>query len=216
MLARLVRITSLRISAYLNLVDAVPRGLAHDIDLNVDIDNETRKIAATFDLAIRRIRARRADEVQLSRSDPGRRRALAETWGGESKACAKAAVNAVEAAYGAGTELYLDGNSLGRPPSGASKLLSEAFERWSNDLILAWRDARPTCHPHLRRQLPHRPLCPTVACRTARPTPRCAASRSGERTRPWHVGGAPSMTTLRWSAYLTWPIGQGHSWTLPP
>jgi kynureninase len=39
-----------------------------------------------------------------------------------------------------GTELYMDGNSLGRPPSSAAELVTTALRAWHEDLILAWRD----------------------------------------------------------------------------
>jgi kynureninase len=36
--------------------------------------------------------------------------------------------------------LYMDGNSLGRPPLDASALIRQALDAWRNDLILAWRE----------------------------------------------------------------------------
>ena len=36
--------------------------------------------------------------------------------------------------------LYMDGNSMGRQPIGASALVMKALEAWQNDLIIAWRE----------------------------------------------------------------------------
>lgn len=36
--------------------------------------------------------------------------------------------------------LYMDGNSLGRPPSGTAALVSKALDAWRDDLIIAWRE----------------------------------------------------------------------------
>ncbi len=44
-----------------------------------------------------------------------------------------------EFAMEAGTQLYMDGNSLGRPPARTSALVSDALDAWRTDLIIAWR-----------------------------------------------------------------------------
>ena len=44
-----------------------------------------------------------------------------------------------EFAIQAGTDLYMDGNSLGRPPARSAKLVAEALDAWRADLIIAWR-----------------------------------------------------------------------------
>jgi kynureninase len=38
-----------------------------------------------------------------------------------------------------GTALYMDGNSLGRPPARSAAVVSEALDAWRKDLIIAWR-----------------------------------------------------------------------------
>jgi kynureninase len=38
-----------------------------------------------------------------------------------------------------GAELYMDGNSLGRPPARSAALVAEALDTWRDDLIVAWR-----------------------------------------------------------------------------
>jgi kynureninase len=44
-----------------------------------------------------------------------------------------------EFAMQAGTDLYMDGNSLGRPPARSATLVAEALDAWRADLIIAWR-----------------------------------------------------------------------------
>jgi kynureninase len=36
--------------------------------------------------------------------------------------------------------LYMDGNSLGRPPTATAALVTEALDAWRKDLIIAWRE----------------------------------------------------------------------------
>jgi kynureninase len=44
-----------------------------------------------------------------------------------------------EFAMATDADLYMDGNSLGRPPARSAALVAEALDAWREDLIIAWR-----------------------------------------------------------------------------